>query len=174
MTDQYVRWLTLGRLIGAFGVHGEVRVQTFTEDPERLLGFPEWYLEFPEKGSRRKVAVVSGRRHGEGAVVVRLAGVATREEAQLLAKARVLVERTQMPEPEEGQFYWADLEGCRVVTGDGLHLGTVQSMMATGANDVMVMTTPDGTERLLPFNREVVETVDLPQRMITVQLMPGL
>ncbi|MBF0153759.1 MAG: 16S rRNA processing protein RimM [Magnetococcales bacterium] len=184
MANHDVRWLTLGRLVGSFGVHGEVRVQTFTETPERLLEFPVWSLDLPrgssspggaaQKVSAQKVSVISGRRHGNDTVVVRLTDVTTREEAQLLSGAWVRVERTEVTEPEEGAYYWTDLEGCRVVTDGGEVLGQVQSMLATGANDVMILITPSQTERLLPFTREVVETVDLQQRIITVRLMAGM
>ncbi|MBF0135266.1 MAG: ribosome maturation factor RimM [Magnetococcus sp. DMHC-1] len=174
MADQDVRWLTLGRLVGAHGVQGEVRVQTFTETPERLLEFPAWHLKLPSGSPPRKVSVVSGRRQGEKVVVVRLAEVTSREDAQRLSGVQVLIERTLLPEPAEGDYYWADLEGCRVVSEQGEELGRVQAMMATGANDVMILTTPDAGERLLPFTRDVVKMVDLPQQIVTVALMPGL
>ncbi|MBF0424558.1 MAG: 16S rRNA processing protein RimM [Magnetococcales bacterium] len=174
MTTADARWLTLGRLVGSFGVHGEVRVRAFTSTPERLLGFPVWHLELPRADVLRPVSVVSGRRRGADAVVARLAEVATREEAQLLTGAAVRVERALADDLQDDEYYWADLERCRVVSDAGEELGRVRALFATGANDVMVLDTPDASERLLPFTREVVVAVSLPDRLITVRLMPGL
>lgn len=167
-----VRWVTIGRIMGAFGVRGDVRVKPLTEDPRRILGFPSWWLWSSGKAPRL-IRVLTGRPHGED-VVVRLQGVTDREQAQSLSGETLRVKRDEFPEAEEGAYYWFDLVGCRVRDGDGNTLGVVEEMMATGANDVLVIRAPDGDERLLPFIRDVVPHVNLDERTITVNLLPGL
>ena len=79
--------------------------------------------------------------------------------------------RAQLPPPGPGEYYWADLQGLQVVTLEGVELGTVSSVFATGANDVIVVR--GERERLLPFVQgQVVMEVNLEQRLLRVDWDP--
>ncbi|MBF0461194.1 MAG: 16S rRNA processing protein RimM [Magnetococcales bacterium] len=180
MTENNADWVSVGRLQGPFGVKGWVRVLSSTDPPERILTFADWWLgEGRPTATRanvdglRKVKLLSGQRHTRG-VVVHLEGVDTPDAAQLLSGLDAWVARASLPEPAEGEHYWADMIGARVVEADGRELGVVAYLFATGANDVLVVQEPDGEERLLPFTREVVQTVDVATQTITVCLMSGM
>jgi 16S rRNA processing protein RimM len=164
-------WVAVGRLLGAHGVRGELKVHSITEEKGRLLDFPEWSLG-PEGGPYQKYSLISGRANTKG-LVVRLDGVDDRDAAQALSGTEIWVLRSQLPELDEDQFYWTDLVGLLVVTEDGEELGLVQHLFATGANDVMVVNSSE-EERLIPFISEVVLSVDTTAKRVTVRLMSGM
>jgi 16S rRNA processing protein RimM len=111
-----------------------------------------------------------GRAQGKG-VVARLDGVDDRDAATALVGTEIWVPRDALPKPRQGEYYWADLEGLAVRTVDGVDLGRVSHLFATGANDVMVV--QGGRERLIPFvpGRQVVK-VDLDAGLIEVDWDP--
>lgn len=170
--DEAPRWVAIGRLAGPFGVRGECRITPLTEGPDALLPFTAWWLG-PDEGRLSRVQVSGARRHGN-AVVARLSVCATPEEVKALQGLRIWIPREELPPAGEDDYYWIDLVGCQVVDEAGTPLGLVDSLFATGANDVLVIREEGGGERLLPFIREVVLQVDLEARRITVHLLPGL
>jgi len=99
--------------------------------------------------------------------VVQFDGVEDRDQAQSRVGCDIAVSRNDLPEAETDTYYWADLEGLRVVNRDGTDLGTITHLMATGANDVMV--TAGERERLIPFIvDEVILNVDFAKGVVTV------
>jgi 16S rRNA processing protein RimM len=156
--------LVLGRVSGLFGVRGWVRVFSYTEPREAVLQYKR--LLIGRNGSWQAAVVAEGQRHGKS-VIARFDGVDDRDQAAALIGAELGVERDALPEPEDGRYYWSDLIGMTVVHRDGTELGTIDSMLETGANDVMVVI--GETERLIPFAmNEVVIKVDLQQRRVDV------
>jgi 16S rRNA processing protein RimM len=154
----------LGRIVGLFGVRGWVKVYSYTEPREAVLDYREWLL--CRDGYWQSVKLAEGRRHGK-AVIARLAGIAERDAAAELLGSDIGVDRDTLPDPGEGRYYWADLEGATVVHKDGTELGKVARLMATGANDVLVVDGP--VERLIPFVPDtVILDVDLDAGIIRV------
>ncbi|HLT91643.1 MAG TPA: ribosome maturation factor RimM [Woeseiaceae bacterium] len=143
--------VVLGRITGLYGVRGWVRVRSYTEPPAALLGYDEWLVGGP--GTWERFEVTGGREHGKG-LVAQLAGTADRDAAARFLGADVAVERERMPEPAEGEYYWADLEGLEVRHRGGRLLGRVDRLLETGAHDVLVVSREeDGQKRevLVPF-----------------------
>lgn len=154
----------LGRISGLFGVKGWVRVFSYTDPREAVLNYNQWLLRRAE--GWQAATLVEGRRHGKS-VVARIEGCDERESAAGLIGSDIGVPRERLPKAAEGQFYWRDLEGLRVVHRDGNVLGTVAYVMETGANDVLV--TNGDKERLIPFIvDEVILGVDLAKGEISV------
>ena len=161
MTTQPV---VLGRISGLFGVKGWVKVYSYTEPREAVLNYSRWLLS--GKSGWREAAVAEGQRHGK-TVIVRLDGYVDRDQAAELIGTEIGIPRDELPETEDNQFYWSDLEGLRVVHRDGTELGKVAYLLETGANDVMVV--KGEQERLIPFVMEqVVLGVDLASGEIEV------
>lgn len=165
--DQYV---VLGKLTSPYGVKGWLRVYSYTSPIDGILDYPEWMLRHAGGIETRRVK--QGRRQGKG-LVASLDGVASREQAESLAGAEVLLPKDTLPELAPGDYYWYQLEGLRVVTLDGARLGRVSYLFETGANDVMVVVgdaeSIDDRERLLPFlPDQVVRDVDLDAGIMTV------
>jgi 16S rRNA processing protein RimM len=164
-------YVAVGRLLGPHGVRGEIKVHYLTEQKETLLSFPNWLLG-PEGGPMRGYTLVSGRSNAKG-LIVRLGGIEDRDAAQALSGIDIWLLRSQLPELDQDQFYWADLIGSKVVTEDGEELGEVQHLFETGANDVMSVNY-DGEERLIPFTSEVVLRVEADNKVVVVRLLPGM
>ena len=166
MTGQ--RRVILGKVGGLYGVRGWVKLWSFTDPVENLLDYPD--LELGRDGRWERVRLVEGRRQGE-ALVARFDECTDRDQAALLVGAELAVTRDRLPAPGQGEFYWADLVGLQVVTTGGVELGRVDHMMATGANDVMVVA--GDRERLLPFvPGQFVTEVDLAGGRIVVDWDP--
>ena len=160
--------VTLGHVCGVYGVHGWVRVHSYTEPRENIAGYDPWYLY--RDGAWQPVRVLEVRRHGKG-VVALLEGCADRDQAAMLQGVQIAVPREGLPATAPDEFYWHDLQGLRVYTMDGVELGVVDHLLATGANDVLVV--HGERERLIPFVQgPVVVDVDLEARCIRVNWDP--
>lgn len=144
----------MGRISGLYGVRGWVRVFSYTEPREGLLDYRHCLLGL--EGHWTPGTLAEGRSQGKG-LVAKFEGVDDRDAAAALVGAEIAVPRESLPEPDEGQYYWADLEGMQVRHTDGRILGRVSYMMATGAHDVMAVEPVAGTdgdggrEILIPF-----------------------
>jgi len=161
-------WVVLGRVSGLFGVQGWVRVFSHTEPRAGIVGYSPVFLK--QRDEWQPVEIEDGRAHGAG-VVLKFVGCDDRDQATALLQREIAVRRAQLPPPEPGAYYWTDLEGLRVVTLDGAELGTVHSLFATGANDVMVVR--GERERLVPFIRgDVIVEIDLGRRLLRVDWDP--
>jgi len=166
--------VVLGRVSGLYGVKGWVRVFSYTEPRDALLDYRHWLLK--SGGGWLEKAVVDGRRQGKS-LVARLAGVDDRDAAEAWVGTDIAVTRDSLPATDEGQYYWTDLEGLEVRHRDGRVLGRVAHLLATGANDVMVVQ-PEGQEKraargtgeiLIPFVPEMyILRVDIEEGVIDV------
>ena len=159
------RSVLVGRILGAFGVRGEVKLQSFTEPQRAILGYQPWSLRSAQ-GTQRELSGARGRDTAKG-VVATLPGVDDRDAAEALRGTEVWVSRALLPPPAPGEYYWVDLEGLRVVNADGIAFGTVSHLFSTGANDVLVV--QGERERMLPFVQpDVIQSVDFETGVITV------
>ncbi|WP_031435703.1 ribosome maturation factor RimM [Methylomarinum vadi] len=162
-------FIKVGEINGVFGVKGWVKVFSFTEPRENILNYSPWYLQ--RKGETKEMHLVGGQRQGK-LVVAALEGVADRDAAAALIGWDILIDKEQLPVPEQGEYYWADLVGLRVETEQGEALGIVDHLMETGANDVLVV--KDGKkERLIPFlQQQTVLNVDIENGLMIVDWDP--
>jgi 16S rRNA processing protein RimM len=173
----------VGRVLGAWGVKGGIKVKPFAADPQALFSSKRWYLQPPEtvmpQGNRASrslpplLRVVQAREHGDG-VVATVQDIDDRDAAQALAGARVFVPRASFPTPDEDEFYWVDLIGLSVANRAGVELGTVTGLIETGPHCVLRVqaAAADAPERLIPFVAAYVDAVDLPGRRIAVDWDP--
>lgn len=161
--------IMLGRIVSAHGIQGWVRVHPFADDPDTWAKLKRWWLAendnaLPEQW--REIAV-SQARWSAGKLDVKFAETNGRTEAEALKGWYVAAPREAMPSPAVDEYYWNDLLGLAVVNTAAEPLGSIADMLATGANDVMVVR--DGeTERLIPFIASVIESVDLPAKVVKV------
>lgn len=164
--------VVLGRVLGAFGIRGWIKIRPFTETPDGLLGQSDWTL--CQAGTSRVVQVEEAKPHGVF-VLAQLKGVEGRGEAEALRGADVTVGRDQLPEPEAGEYYWADLIGLSVRNVNGVDLGRVSGLLAAPAHDVLRVVAgrsregqEQGREQLIPFVEPILREVDLAGGCITV------
>ncbi|MGH8114147.1 MAG: ribosome maturation factor RimM [Rhodanobacteraceae bacterium] len=166
------RRVLLGRIVGVHGVHGAVKLESFTEPRLAIFGYRPWLLE-REPGTFEKIAEAQGHAQGKG-MVATLAGVSDRDAAMAWIGARIWIPREVLPEPEAGEFYQTDLEGLQVLNTAGELLGTVSHLFDNGAHDVLMVRDEAGTERLIPYVVDVyVKSVDLDAGRIVVDWNKG-
>ncbi|RLT39569.1 MAG: 16S rRNA processing protein RimM [Chloroflexi bacterium] len=166
-------YMAVGRLIGAHGLTGELRVELHTDFPERFA--PGATVLVGE--GLRSYAIVGAREH-KGMILLVLVGVTDRTAAEELRGEWLFIPETAaMPLPE-GNFWVHDIIGLAVVDETGLSLGRVTDVLQTGANDVYIIaptaTVNQGKELLIPATAEVVQRVDVAGRTMTIRLIPGL
>lgn len=167
--------VVLGKFGAVYGINGWLKVISYTDIPEGIFDYTPWQIQV--QGNWRQMQISGKKRHGNG-LIVKLADVADRDQAQLYVNADIAVERSALPQLAEGDFYWRDLMGMSVVNEAGYHLGEVVDMMETGSNDVLVVKANKSdafgkTERLLPFLTDsVIKEVNNAERRILVDWDP--
>lgn len=162
--------MIVGRVTGLYGVGGWVKVTSYTEPRENIFRYTPWYMQFGPGEEPRPLCVAEGRAQGK-ALVAHLEGCEGREAAAGWVGADIAVDRAQFPAPPEGQYYWADLIGLRVLTLEGVELGVIDYLMETGANDVLVV--KGDRERLVPYVKDgVVRSIDRDQGVLWVDWDP--
>ena len=150
-------YVTVGRIVGVFGVRGWVKVQSHTKPRDNLLRYRPWLIL--ESGAFHEREVLDTQHHSKG-IVALLAGCSDPTNALPLVGCDIAVRREIFPPPGEGEYYWTDLIGLQVTTLQGVELGKVSHLIETGANDVLVIR--GERERLVPYLPEkVVCEVDL-------------
>lgn len=165
MTERDSR-VGLGYISGVHGLKGWVKVFSYTDPREAIGDYPKWWLE----GLEDAVTVTTARRQGK-TVVAALKGINNPEQAAGLVGKAISVPRAKLPPVDEQTYYWVDLIGLAVSNTDGQKLGTVDKMIETGANDVMVVA--GDRERLIPFViGHYVTQVDLQAGCIEVDWDP--
>lgn len=167
--------VVLGRVVGAHGIRGRVRVVCLGDGPENLLRASEIWLGRDEKDEqlRRYVVKAAGNARA-GEVRLALDGVDDRDEAQALRGRLVMGPAESLEELPEGEYYWHQLIGCEVFGTDGQTVGTVKEMMETGAHDLFVVESAEGRRHLIPSAGDLVQEIDIEARRIVVELLPGI
>jgi 16S rRNA processing protein RimM len=176
MSESGTHPLTVGKITGAYGIQGWVKIHSYTDPEENLFGFGAWQLQ--RRGALETVEFDAWRRHGKG-MVAHIAGVDDRTLAESLRGLEIVVEAGCLPALEEGDFYWHQLQGLQVWAREPgsaaprVLLGTVDYLIETGANDVLVVKAGEGSiddaERLIPYlPGEVVTRVSLEEAVIEV------
>jgi 16S rRNA processing protein RimM len=158
--------VVMGRIVGAQGILGWVKVQTFTEHLDGLLDYDEWYLG-NDISPWRKVAVLEANVHGK-VLVAKLPDIVDRTAAEQCKGLLVAVHRDSLPKQEPGEYYWSDLIGLAVINTADESLGLVHTLLETGANDVLSVRDAQGKEILIPFLASVIQHVNLDEKIIRV------
>ena len=164
-SDSGQRMITVGRLHGAFGVRGEVKLESFTDPDSAISRYQPWVLR-DARGSERTCDGVRVRMGAKG-LIATIPGLEDRDAADASRGTDVLVPRSALPPPAPGEYYWVDLEGMRVENVEGVAFGTVSHVFSTGANDVLAV--HGERERMIPLViPDYVTAVDFDAGLITV------
>jgi 16S rRNA processing protein RimM len=168
-------FLPVGKIVGAHGVKGNLKVHSYAESvsvfkPGRLI------LAIHAGKVEKHFAVKWAKPHGKS-ILLSFKGIEDRNTAETLIGAELFIERTALPELEEGVYYWTDIIGLSVFTTDNQYIGRVESIMATGSNDVYVVkdtNKENNNETLIPVIESVVLEIDFEHKRIRVNLPEGL
>lgn len=161
-------FVVLGKVWGAWGIKGWVKIQPFADDPLSWKTIRRLSFVMPSAGAEMQEAdLVELRLHGDG-LVAKFAGTDDRSAAESLAGRLVGTSRDGLPETSDGEYYWGDLIGLHVRNPAGVEFGSVVKLLETGASAVLVVEGQEGVERLIPFVAQAVLSVDLAAREIVV------
>lgn len=167
--------IEVGRIQDAWGIKGWFKVLPHSADPQALLSSRRWFLQPSERGAKHFQGTVAldvreAKAHSD-VIVASAAAVPDRNAAEALRGARIFISRASFPSTDGDEYYWVDLIGLNVINREGMVLGTVQELMSTGPQTVLVLRYEvDGKpqERLIPFVSAYVDAVDLAGRCIKV------
>lgn len=159
--------MSVGDIVGAHGVRGEVKVVPHTDFPERLADLPWVYVVAPDGSTTR--TRIEGIRPHKNVLLVRLHDVSDRTAAERLRGCALRIERSMAASLSEDEYFVQDIIGLTVVTTSGEEVGPVTDVLRTGANDVYV------TRRgLIPAVKDVVREVDPERGKIVIEPMEGM
>ena len=161
----------MGRIAAAQGIRGWVKVQPYTEHLDSLLDYRTWWIG-TEHGPWREVQVMQCEAHNK-TLAAHLPDCPDRNAAEKLKGLLIAVPRSNLPQHAKDEYYWSDLIGLAVVNEAGEHLGTVASLLETGANQVLSVQpesskTGNSGEILIPFVATAIKQVDLQNKTIRV------
>lgn len=155
--------VVVGRIGKSHGVHGWMRVQSFTEPPEQLLQYQPWYW-----ASDATPINIAAKEQKGNHLLIKLADCKDPETVrERYTNQDIVMLREQLPDTEEDEYYWQDLIGCSVQHQNGAILGTVDHLFRTPGNDVMVVQQAK-KNHLIPWTKDAVLAIDITQRCITV------
>ena len=157
--------ICIARIGAAHGVRGAVKLWSFTEHPLAVAD----YGPLSTKDGSRQFAIAD-LRMAKDHLVATFKGITTRDEAERLNGVELYVSRAQLPEPEDGEYYHADLIGLAALTMAGEPLGKVVAVHNFGAGDLIEIAPAQGATLLLPFTNAVVPTVDLENGRVLIDL----
>jgi 16S rRNA processing protein RimM len=170
--------IELGSIQDAQGLRGQLKVRPHSSDPVALLSSKTVWLSLLPRVAAAQASVkpslelyeLKQAKMHSGTVVIALEGIADRDQAAALKGARILVTRNALPKVEGDSYYWVDLIGCKVINVQGESLGEVIDVNDNGAHGIIVTgdAQTKSIQRLIPFVKEVVQNVDLPSKLITL------
>lgn len=157
-------WIMVGRFGRPHGIKGLITVVSFTEPRDNILNYTEWFAFINKQWQPLKLLQLEMNNKF---ILARVESYPEREDVARLTNVDIAIKSDKLPPLKQGEYYWHQLVGMQVITPEGSVLGTVTEMMATGSNDVLVVT---GEKRyLIPYlpGKYVIEINDS-QRLITV------
>jgi 16S rRNA processing protein RimM len=163
--------ITVGKIIGTHGIKGQLKVYSYSGNIESLKSVKTVQLKSPA-GEMSEYAISSAAPHS-GKFIISLSGMNDINMVEKLIGSEICLMRSQLPETEEDEYYWCDLIGMEVITVNGLKLGSIKNIFATGSSDIYVVS--DGNkEYLIPATADVISSVDMKTGLMTVTPLEGL
>ena len=138
----------LGKITGVHGIKGWLKIQSFSSPPENILNYPQWIIN--NQGKEDFYSIEQGRKQ-KNKIVVKLEKINDRNTAESLINSKIQILRSDLPKLSKENYYWSDLVGLSVLNSEDKLIGKIESLIETGANDVMVVNTSKDERILIPF-----------------------
>ncbi|WP_339208900.1 ribosome maturation factor RimM [Paenibacillus sp. FSL K6-3182] len=170
------KWFTVGKVVNTHGIRGELKILSQTDFADvRFASGNKLLMVNEESGASLEVKVISSRAN-KNVYILKLEGFTDINAVEKYKGWVLKISADQQLELEEGEYYYHEIIGCRVVTEEGEELGTISEILSPGANDVWVVDRPKGSGKqlLLPVIDDVLVNVDTKEKIVTVHLMEGL
>jgi 16S rRNA processing protein RimM len=155
--------LLIGQINGLFGVQGWVKLFSYAHPRKNILSYQPWHIKVD--GVWTTLDIVKGREQGK-TIVAQLKDVDDREDSRRYIGVELYIEKSQLPQLAQGEYYWDELTGLEVINNQGIVLGTISYMVDTGANNVMVVN--GKKEHWVPYIEPFLISIDMDKRQILV------
>ena len=165
------KYLEIGQIVNTFGIKGIVKIKLFSDNIERFNNLKKIYVK--NRNDIKEYEIQEAKYH-KGMVLIKFKGIENPEDANLLRNSYLLVDRKKEKPLEKGTYYIVDMIGLKVYTEKGELLGTLEDIFNTGSNDIYVVKNELGKQILLPAIKDVVKNIDMEQKKIIVDLIPGI
>ena len=165
-----IEWATIGKVVAPFGVHGELKVLSLTDIPNRFAELETIYLG-PERTPHH---IKSVRPYKGEMVVLKLTGIEDANTAETLRNFELTIPISLLAQLPPDSYYQHDILGLQVSTLSGRSIGPIVDILVTGSNDVYIIKAADGHQILIPAIKDVVKQVDLIRRMMYIEPIAGL
>ena len=156
----------LGRITGVHGIKGWLKIQSFSSPPENILNYPIWIIN--HQGEEDFYSIEQGRKQNNK-IVVKLEKIDDRNTAESLINSKIQIQRSDLPKLSNENYYWSDLVGLSVLSSEEKVIGKIESLIETGANDVMVINALKDERILVPFvMHEIIKEVNVELNYIKI------
>ena len=160
----------IGTILKPQGIKGELKVQSVTPDPDRFFRLEKIFVLREEK----RTFVIENVRIVQGFVFLKLAGIDSRNEAELLRGQDLYIAEEQLIDLDSGEYFIHDLVGCEVVTENGRLIGKIVDVMQESSSDIYIVQDQLGNEYLIPAIKDIVLRVDIKLKRVDIHVIEGL
>ncbi|MDO4814131.1 MAG: ribosome maturation factor RimM [Gemella sp.] len=165
--------LKVGKIVNTHALKGELKIISSSDFIDERLEVGSELLITRGNQVVKEVIVESAREH-KGAFLVKFEGIDSIEEAEKFKNLQLKVDEEHLEELEDGEFYFYEIIGCKVVDENDATIGEIVDILQTGANDVWVVKTDKNKEVLIPYIEDVVKKIDIENKVINIEVMEGL
>jgi 16S rRNA processing protein RimM len=161
----------IGYILKPQGIKGEVKVNPVSPDPERYRRLEKVYIQTKDNTQTYSIQKV---RVADRFVFLKLSGIDSRGEAELLRGAEILITANDLIQPSPDEYFVHDLVGCQVITVDGDLVGKLIGVVQLSSNDVYIVSRGTGDEILIPAVKQVIKQVNVKNQEIIIHSLEGL
>lgn len=161
----------IGYILKPQGLKGEVKVESVTPYLERFNRLDRVFLQLKEK---KQAYSIENVRVSDRFVYLKFAEINSRDDAELLRTAEVLIEEKDLIQPAQDEYFIHDLIGCQVISENNDVIGVLSDVVQMSSNDVYVVKNGEGIEILIPATKEIVKRVNVGQKQIIIHVLEGL
>jgi 16S rRNA processing protein RimM len=161
----------IGYILKPQGLKGEVKVESVTPYLERFNRLDRVFLQLKEK---KQAYSIENARVSDRFVYLKFAEINSRDDAELLRTAEVLIEKKDLIQPAQDEYFIHDLIGCQVISENNDVIGVLSDVVQMSSNDVYVVKNGEGIEILIPATKEIVKRVNVEQKQIIIHMLEGL
>jgi 16S rRNA processing protein RimM len=168
--SKQTEWATIGIIVALFGIHGELKVRSLTDIPDRFAKLTTVYL-----GPSYTPYHITGVRPYKGdMVILKLEGIDDATAAETIRNWNLFLPLDKLAKLPTDSYYQHDIIGLHVKTLSGQDIGTITDIMGTGSNDVYIIKAPEGQQILIPAIKEIIKQIDLERHLMYIDPIRGL